>query len=56
MISWVFTCLWPLNLTYRHQRLMTQRLAEITQVTKLDDLLQLPSGYECNLFASSYHL
>jgi hypothetical protein len=49
------TCLWPLYLSYRHQRIMKQRLAALTNVRRLKDLVELNNGYEGIFTGSSFH-
>jgi hypothetical protein len=53
-IMWLAQCVWPLILSYRHQSMLSSRLAAIMSVTKLSDLLPIPEGYESFLaFAQS---
>jgi hypothetical protein len=43
---WGSSCVWPLYLSYAHQRRMAQRLNDVTSVAKISDLLSIPEGYE----------
>jgi hypothetical protein len=45
MYNRIATCLWPLFLSFRHQRRMAKRLARVTKVTRLSDLLAIRKFY-----------
>jgi hypothetical protein len=49
-ICWCSTCLWPLYLSYRHQRTLEQRLVIVThQKTRLPQLLMVKEGFDAFL-------
>jgi hypothetical protein len=38
--------LWPLYQTYQHQRMLCNRLAHLTKLTRLTDIIAIPDAYE----------
>jgi hypothetical protein len=52
---WYSTCLLPLYQSYQHQRVMTQRLAAITNDVTVVDTLAIPACYEGIVHALSLH-
>jgi hypothetical protein len=45
-MTWASVCIWPIHLSYEHERTLAKRLAQLTSITKLRDLLLLPDGYQ----------
>jgi hypothetical protein len=45
MILWLSSVVWPLYCSYRHQWRLSERLAAVTSVTTLNDLLLIHEGW-----------